>query len=645
MLCDEEEKKPGNPLNPLKKAMRRRNAKTVQFSAPSYVEPSDNDYSSEEEEEGNGDYISQEQNGAAAQENEQRDDVDDTATVEPLKARGQVRDGRPNGEEIANQSLNNSGLDQTTAAEDLRTSDETFDRSGETNQLDINRLSQLTTADDGTANKSRKGTVRNTDSFFKDDGVETRKINLTPSLLRDDSSGGTTKPNEVSPSNENYRIKPNVNQLKPRVSLDSLEKDALEKGKDDKKKKEKRGMLGGMFKRKDKKSKTQDREPEEAENTSSDLSRQSPQPKESMESLSQEAQAARSAPQPHRQTSKLQKPPPAKVSPRSSNIQKDTVGPRPNTAESQNASQNPFIPEPSRASPTGSMRMVQPKQPAVTTEEAAPALNFNPPTETYEEPPQAESPKDTRRGMFSPIKDVLRSTPSEPKPEKARKAKNRMHMDDFDSSSSEDETATETPSQRESHEEPEERRLTIAQEAQREDHEPKPLQTTSYNQPVPRERLSESPIEVAPPSEYQQRSPPQEQNRAYQPPPLMVDTSSQEDPSTSPASPLSSPELVEAPTENAGREETPASTATAQSSMPSWSDANLRTYLEDDSEIKDLLVVVHDKSNVKPARHDHPIVKNMYKEENRKLGEISNRLDRLLGDYLARKGRTATAAR
>lgn len=40
--------------------------------------------------------------------------------------------------------------------------------------------------------RSRKGTVRNTDSFFKDDSVETRKINLTPSLLRDDDSSGST---------------------------------------------------------------------------------------------------------------------------------------------------------------------------------------------------------------------------------------------------------------------------------------------------------------------------------------------------------------------------------------------------------------------------------------------------------------------
>src|SRR5208282_3209330 len=39
--------------------------------------------------------------------------------------------------------------------------------------------------------KSRNGNVRNTDSFFKDDSVETRKITLTPNLLRDDSSGST----------------------------------------------------------------------------------------------------------------------------------------------------------------------------------------------------------------------------------------------------------------------------------------------------------------------------------------------------------------------------------------------------------------------------------------------------------------------
>lgn len=44
--------------------------------------------------------------------------------------------------------------------------------------------------------KSRRGTLRNTDSFFRDDSVETRKITLTPNLLRDDSSNSTTRSNE-----------------------------------------------------------------------------------------------------------------------------------------------------------------------------------------------------------------------------------------------------------------------------------------------------------------------------------------------------------------------------------------------------------------------------------------------------------------
>jgi len=56
----------------------------------------------------------------------------------------------------------------------------------------------LTIADDGTPAKSRKGTVRNTDSFFKDDSVETRKINLTPSLLRDDSKGALATSSEFN---------------------------------------------------------------------------------------------------------------------------------------------------------------------------------------------------------------------------------------------------------------------------------------------------------------------------------------------------------------------------------------------------------------------------------------------------------------
>lgn len=676
MLGDEEDKRTGNPLNPLKKAMKRRNAKTVQFTAPSYVEPSDVEYSSDEEE-GNGEYGAQEQDNTAAHSNDQSSQVEEGVVLEPVKPRGQARDVKQNGEPSVSQNVRNGGVDQGNTPDAAPIHDEMFD------------------GDNGTAVTSRKGTVRNTDSFFKDDGVETRKINLTPSLLRDDSNGSVLKASEVK-------------ELKTKASLDSLEKDPPpEKGKEDKKRKEKRGMLGGMFKRKDKKGKADDKEFEDSKKSSSELARQalsppsrlSPQPKDSMESLTQETQATKATSPQQRQTGKLQKTPPAKLSPKSSYSQREAINQKPTFTEEQNSfipeQQNNFISEPSRAppafsEPNESVRMVQ-TEPDLIPEDRSPALNFNPPVTTRErsmhsgsprdarpgvfspardeEPPQSgsprdasrgiyspvrdeepiqsgspkdvrrgmfsphrdeenmqsQSPKDARRGMFSPIKDVLKSSPAEPKPAKVRKAKHRMHMDDFDSSS-EGEQA-DSLSERPSYEEPDSH-LSIAQDAQHGNHEPQ-ASTLLHVEPsreTAQERLSESPVEVFAP---------QEQYRNPQPPQLMVDTSSQEDPSTSPVSPISSPELIEAPNENTTREETPASTA--QSSTPTWSDASLRAYLEDDSDIKDLLIVVHDKSQIKPVGRDHPVVKNLFKEENKKLGDISNRLDGLLGDYLARK--------
>lgn len=491
-------------------------------------------------------------------------------------------------------------------------------------------------------------------------------------------------------------------------------------------------MLGGMFKRKDKKGKGDDKELEDSKKPSSELARQalsppsrlSPQPKDSMESLTQDPQAAKATSPQQRQIGKLQKTPPAKLSPKSSYSQREAFNQKTTSTEQQNTfvpekqnafipehqntfipehqnsfiaeQQNNSIPEPSRTAPTfselnGSMRMVQPDPDLIPEDEGA-ALNFNPPVNTREElapsgsprdarrgmfspvraeepvqsgsprdasrgmfdspvrneepmqsgsprdgsrgifspvredePTQSQSPKDARRGMFSPIKDALKSSATEPKPEKVRKAKQRMHMDDFDSSSEGEDV--EVSSERPSYEAPDSH-LAIAQEAQHEYHEPQ-APTVPHVEPVherARERLSESPVEVFPPQEHY---------RDPQPPQLMVDTSSQEDPSTSPVSSLSSPELIEAPNENTAREETPASTA--HSSTPTWSDASLRAYLEDDSDIRDLLVVVHDKSQIKPVGRDHPVVKNLFKEENKKLGEISNRLDGLLGDYLARK--------
>ena len=124
MLGDEEDKKTGNTLNPLKKAMKRRNvkAKTVQFAAPSYVEPSDVEYSSDEEE-GNGEYGAQEQDGTATQSIDQSNQADEGVALE----RSQVRDVRQTGDHLAVQGLRSGVIDQGNAPDAARIGDETFD--------------------------------------------------------------------------------------------------------------------------------------------------------------------------------------------------------------------------------------------------------------------------------------------------------------------------------------------------------------------------------------------------------------------------------------------------------------------------------------------------------------------------------------
>jgi hypothetical protein len=257
MLGDTAEKS----KNPLKKAMRRRNAKTVAFAPPTYVEASDYDYSSDE---GDGELFGGpepkqvEQQDTQQAETEQQEDL----KVQPLKLSGAKKDGTVAADGAARAVGETEGED-----EGQRASDDTADR-----PLD--------------PKVTRNGTVRNTDSFFRDENTETRKITLTPNLLRDDSSTSTTGSRERGPS------------------LESLEKNGFaDKVKDDKKKKEKKaGMLSGLFKRKDKKTKGQlDSTDSDMEKQSEEMDRSSPQSKPSDE-LAERPSAEQLGPQ--RQSSK-----------------------------------------------------------------------------------------------------------------------------------------------------------------------------------------------------------------------------------------------------------------------------------------------------------------------------------------------------
>lgn len=595
MLGDNPEKS----KNPLKKAMRRRNAKTVQFAAPQYYEPSDFDYSDDEEgiegdpEHGDYDLGSNDQNVS------QGEDVEgDGIAPTGIKTQqdGEIMDGIQ-----TTNGADNSYEERLNSPQKRGTSDE---------------INPDDRPEDPNA-RSRRGLVRNTDSFFKDDGVETKKISLTPRLLRGDSD---------------LNIPVQQPDLKPKGSLETFDKvvsSESDKSSDEKKKKEKKGMLGGFFKRKDKKAKIQDNEFEDGKKGSDELSRVSPQSKKSSESLTQDTKPIKGEKAPQRQSSKLQKQPRPHVSPKTSpskdNFQRPEQSPHP----SMESTMSPPSSQDSSSTP--------PTVRSPAAEQARTQENISPRIGSPEASQDRAASPNPNKTIFSPMAGALQPAPirsrskdldAQAKAVPAQQVKNRF--DTEDANSDEDEDATPTV------------------EAEQVRHMPPTLVTPPLEQY--RERLSESPIEVSPiePVEKPKSS------SGSQPPMLMVDTSSNsERRSVSPISPTlsSSPSLVEADAETPnGAEEltnptassphADAHTPSTARSTPTWSDASLRTYMDNDDDIRDLLIIVHDKSNVVPAGPDHPITGHLFGAEKGRLAEMQLNLDSMLTNWLARKNQT-----
>lgn len=130
MLGDSPEKS----KNPLKKAMRRRNGKTVQFAPPTYVDPPNVEYSTEEEVDSDGEYTAHAEETNDVQDGDQEVDPKETATVEPLKSRTQ---GNDTGSIDEVQASGDPQVidDQRNTTESERTSDDNFERSGKTLQV------------------------------------------------------------------------------------------------------------------------------------------------------------------------------------------------------------------------------------------------------------------------------------------------------------------------------------------------------------------------------------------------------------------------------------------------------------------------------------------------------------------------------
>ncbi|OLN82719.1 Tip elongation aberrant protein Tea4 [Colletotrichum chlorophyti] len=581
------------------KTALRKKKKTVAFAAPTYVDYSDFDYSSDEEDmdellsQQQGAQQQQQQQQSATQQSKDESLDDETAKVEPLKPR----------------TTKEVKVAEPTRREDASTEDSKRD-SGE-----------IFEKPEGPS-RSRNGTVRNTDSFFKDETVETKKITLTPNLLRDDNG---SRPSTTESA-----------QVKQRPSLDKIEKELQPDKKEDKKKKDKKekekkpSAIRSFFSRKDKKKVADDDDESFGKRSMDTVSVTESQDREEEDQREPLSPRMDSQGQSQRNTSKLQKQQP-RVEPSPARKPGPTA---PQKSPSRELSE--FISTEGRPNnvsnvPPASMRIVEDdsSDPDLATQQ-----------QRIKSPETARSTAQPKEEKSTLSNIIPSKTGNSDKPQKVTKAKSRVELDDFDSSGEEVDLAgpsTQQAVEDIAKEEKQERPLpgafpdsylsTQSGAGAQTDKTVTPSQIQPQHSPVERgkERLSESPVQVSPVT-------------ATNPPALMVDTSSQEGHSTSP-----SPELIDA--EEAGRHRaqdsmTASSTSTGGSTTgSSWNDAKLRAFFDSSSDIRDMLVVVYDKSDVAPAGPDHPVAGSLFREQNAKLAEITTQLDNMLGDWLARKQR------
>ncbi|CAI7635429.1 unnamed protein product [Penicillium palitans] len=536
MLGDNNEKS----KNPLKKAMRRRNAKTVNFGAPTYIDASDVDYSTDDDSE-HGDFFNDDEtlDGEEEDVQEQAEDI----VVEPLRPKAQKETATEHADAnvAEKQDLQRSSSDRRPSSEEF------FE------------------AEEPTVSRSRNGTVRNTDSFFKDDTAEPKKISLTPNLLRD------------------IRDESNTNTLaewkEPRGSFESIEKGSNSqdkiKEKEEKKRKDKKpGMLSGLFKRKKSKDDIDDPERSPADSAS----RTSPQPKTSMESVSSKSlspeQQRPSKPQ-KSSNNKLHKQPPG--------IMKVDPVLDPTMAEFARGNE---------------------------------AINQSQGNKSIRQVPLQEG----RESSYEDCDIVLQSPISQSSPSKDPFATPLESMDPLES--------------------PVDRPSSEAQWRGPDD----PSRTTTGPAPVtsPPQKFaptlvagdeSESPVNVSPVEAYSPMSARGSTNNA----------SPREVRSLSPPSPPSSP--GQDVNYLKGSTAAPASVDNLSVDTPTWSDSSLRSYMDEENDIRDLFIIVHDKSNVPPAGPDHPITGRLFKEESKRLKEMNNQLDDMLVKWMSQRTNSSTSTR
>lgn len=359
--------------------------------------------------------------------------------------------------------------------------------------------------------------------------------------------------------------------------MEALEKTLTPDKKEDKKRKDKKpGMLSGLFKRKDKKNKAPEDETEEQEKNSSEMSRSSPPPKASMDSVSSPESRTSSSSGPTRQSSKLQKQQPG--SPTKKDPQYDSLAQ--DATKVAEATAAPAAKE----KPSQWIRQVVPEEADEEPVQSPRSRTSEETRETVSSPTSTTSPVK----VSSPVQANLTSVTS------PIEASNKLRQDAF---------GERTPAQQ-----------PVTSPPQR-PQPPQPVQDLGLQS-----RSLESPIDML---SLDTQTP------GGATPGLEMDSSPGKQ-SDSPVSPPSSPGID---TSGPKADET----TSASSQTPTWSDASLRSYLDDDNDIRDLFIIVHDKSNVPPAGPDHPITGSLFKEESKRLKEMTGKLDDMLAEWVGRR--------
>jgi hypothetical protein len=633
----------GDSKNPLKKAMKRRKAKTVQFTAPTYVEASDYDYSSDEE-----DGLMPEPLYGNGSEQDQHDDTkstEDKSSTGTDIATTVVETARADTPDLASPAK-----DIRAPAEEPLSSPTLVDKTGNLDKLPSTPKCRTDVSIEAAPLKSsRKGTPRNADSFLRDDGAEPLKISLTPNLLRDNSNGSRSLESAGS-------------------SMEGLEKTASppDKQKDDKKKKEKKpGMLSGLFKskKKDKRNKNSVDEDSDIEKLSTELARQSTSSDSNKNSpVERSAQFSTAEP---KSRGKLQKPqvgggPVAPIAPL---VITPAAAPAPAPAPAPVAAPAPLKVVPVVSAPQR-QRDEQPQTAFVAELEGS---TVEAPTQRNVES-QQRTTSETLLGShtLSSITNKIRHSDSQDsiKPKKAKKAKARVQLDDFDEITDE-----------EDHKENEVKELedgsnnafmhgtemvhipiNLGDDSSPDDHDTNETRREDDSDPISSPSMISTPeasLDGLRESEKHTRTVSDVTDDDQTPlaskrqsAVVSRATTPQQPPVNAPARRAPSPPQRASSTtpsngSSARLSPSPASTrspASTAGTLNTWSDASLRAWLDGaENDVRDMLVIIHDKSSVVPVTRDHPLMANLFTNESRRLAGLQDELDGLLGNWLARK--------